>query len=316
MSIIVTGSLAFDHILQFPGYFEEHINPEQLNNINISFLVDNMKKMKGGCASNIAYSLALLGNTPTIMATAGKDFEDFERWLNKRGVDTSLIKKIEDKYTASCFIITDQNNNQITGFYGGAMADAGLLSFKDIDYKNIQIAIISPNAPNAMIQYCKECRELGIPFIFDPGQQIPRTSPEDLLECITGSIYTIMNDYELSLVIKKTKKTQEELLKLTKTIIKTLGADGCVFITKDGETKVSPAKPLKVLDPTGAGDAFRAGLITGYLKNLSIEQTAKIANTIAVYVVEQDAPAEHNFTHEEFAKRYEENYKEKLPNIF
>ena len=169
MSIIVTGSLAFDHILQFPGYFEEHINPEQLNNINISFLVDNMKKMKGGCASNIAYSLALLGNKPTIMATAGKDFEDFERWLNKRGVDTSLVKKIDEKYTASCFIITDQNNNQITGFYGGAMADAGLLSFKDIDYKNVQIAIISPNAPNAMIQYCKECKELGIPFIYDPG---------------------------------------------------------------------------------------------------------------------------------------------------
>ncbi len=316
MSIIVTGSLAFDHILKFPGKFEDHILPDQLNNLNISFLVDNMKKMRGGCASNIAYSLALLGQKSQIMATAGKDFEEFNQWLIKKGVDTSLIKIIPDQYTASCFITTDQNNNQITGFYTGAMSKAGLLSFKDIDYKNVQIAIISPNEPQAMVKYAKECRELKIPFIFDPGHQIPRLTGEDLIDCITGSAFTIINDYELNMIVNRTNKKIEELIKLTDCIIKTKGKDGCLIITKNEQIKVKSAKPRRICDPTGSGDAFRAGLIVSILKGLDIISAAKISNVTAVYVVEQEAPAEHCFTHEEFKARYEENYEESMPNIF
>lgn len=316
MSIIITGSLAFDHILQFPGVFEEHILPEHLSKLNVSFLVEDMKKMRGGCASNISYSIALLGQKPSIMATAGRDFGEFDEWLRKRGVDTSLIKIIEDEYTANCFITTDRNSNQITGFYSGAMSKGSLVSFKDIDYKDIQIAIISPNAPDAMIKYCKECRELGIPFIYDPGQQLPRLTKEDMLSSIEGSLFTIVNDYELSVILHRTGKTIEELLDLTKTIVKTMGAEGCSIITKEGEVTVKSAKPLRAADPTGAGDAFRSGFITGYVKGLDYEHMAKIANITAVYVVEQDAPATHEFTPEEFKARYKETYDEECPEIF
>lgn len=310
MSVIVTGSIAYDHILKFPGQFEEHIVPENIANLSISFLVEDMKKMRGGCASNIAYSLAMLGVTPTIMATVGKDFEDFNNWLKSRGVDTSLIEVIKDDYTACCFITTDEKHNQITGFYAGAMSKADSLSFKNLDYKNIEIAIISPNDPKAMIKYCKECRELNIPFIFDPGHNIPRLNGEELLECMTGSLYTVINDYELSMIIKRTGKSKEELLKLTKTIISTKGASGSEIMTENSSVIIPSAKPLRASDPTGAGDAYRSGLIAGHIKGLSPEDIGKLSSTVAVYVVEQDAPAQHNFTIPELKARYKENYGE------
>ena len=312
MSVIVTGSIAYDHILKFPGHFEEHIIAENIANLSISFLVEDMKKMRGGCASNIAYSLAMLGVTPTVMATVGQDFEDFNTWLKTRGVDTSLISVIKDDYTASCFITTDKKHNQITGFYAGAMSKAEMLSFKDINYKDIEIAIISPNDPRAMVKYCKECRELNIPFIFDPGHNIPRLNGEELLDCMIGSVYTIINDYELSMIIKRTEKTKEELLKLANTIIATKGADGSEIMTKDSSIIVPSAKPLRVSDPTGSGDAYRAGLIAGHIKGFPMENTGKLASTVAVYVVEQDAPAQHNFTISELKTRYKENYGEEL----
>lgn len=316
MSIIITGSLAFDNILHFPGKFEDHILPDQLHNLNISFLVEDMKKMRGGCASNIAYSLALLGQRPSIMATAGKDFGEFREWLEGRGIDTSLIRIIEDQYTANCFITTDQNNNQITGFYSGAMSMAGLLSFRDIDYKSVEMAIISPNEPKAMVKYCLECRELGVPFIFDPGHNIPRITPEETLDCITGSVYTVVNDYELNMIAHKTGKSEDELTALTGAIIKTMGGDGCMVLKKDGRMHVKGAKARRICDPTGSGDAFRSGLITAHLKGLDMERIVRVANVTAVHVVEQDAPASHEFTSEEFAERYRETYGEELPDIF
>ena len=308
MSVIITGSLAYDHILKFPGQFEEHIVPENIANLSISFLVEDMKKMRGGCASNIAYSLAMLGVKPTIMATAGEDFEEFDKWLKTRNVDTSLINIIKGEYTACCFITTDEKHNQITGFYTGAMAKAGKLSFKDIDYKDIEIAIISPNDPIAMKKYCKECRELDIPFIFDPGHNIPRLTGEELLDCMTGALYTIMNDYELSMVIKRTGKDKEALLKLSKTIIATKGAKGSEITTQTETIHIPPAKSLKESDPTGAGDAYRSALIAGHIRGFKIEEIGKLASVVSVYVVEQDAPAQHNFTIPELKIRYEDNY--------
>ncbi len=318
MSIIITGSLAYDHILQFPGHFEEHILPENLTNLSISFLVDNMKKMRGGCASNIAYSLSMLGKKPTIMATAGEDFCDFDVWLKSRGVDTSLIDIVEGDFTACCFITTDRKNNQITGFYAGAMAKAHRLSFKNlkfknVDYKGIEMAIISPNDPEAMKKYCNECRELGIPFIFDPGHNIPRLSGEELLECMKGSVYTVINNYELTMIMKRTGKNEQELLELTETIIATSGAQGSIIKTKGKTIEIKSAKPTRISDPTGSGDAYRAGLIAGHLEGLPIDEIGKLASVVAVYVVEQDAPAQHNFTLEQLKQRYLENYGGNFP---
>lgn len=317
MSIIVTGSLAYDNILQFPGRFEEHILPEQLSNLNISFLVDDMTRVRGGCASNIAYSLGLLKKKPVVMATAGKDFDEFDQWLRRSGVDTSLIKIIETDFTASCFITTDENNNQITGFYAGAMGKAGRLSFYDMaDVKDVEIAIISPNAPDAMVKYCRECRELGIPFIFDPGHQIPRLTPQELIDCITGSLFTVQNNYELNMILHRTGRTLDDLLGLTSAVIVTKGKEGSRIHVKDMDViKIEAARPLRIGDPTGSGDAYRAGLIAGYLAGLDLETIGKLSSQIAVYVVEEKGPAEHFFTERQLAERYRESYGEELPSL-
>src|SRR6478736_7471731 len=193
MKLIVTGSIAFDYLMQFPGKFTEHILPEHLQRVSLSFLVDTMDKRRGGCAPNIAYTLALLGERPYLMGTAGQDFDDYRRWLDAAGVDTSLVGIVADKFTASFFCSTDQANNQIASFYTGAMAHASELSFRTAGA--IDLVIISPNDPAAMVQYAAECRTLGIKFIFDPGQQCARMSGEELRDGVEGAAVVICNDY-------------------------------------------------------------------------------------------------------------------------
>lgn len=312
LSIIITGSLAYDHIMHFPGHFSDHILPEKIAMLNISFLVDTMQKLRGGCAANIAYSLALLGEKPVIMGTVGTDFDDYRRWMEQNGIDPSLIKVIPNLYTASCFITTDLKNNQITGFYSGAMGEAHTLSFHDVKEK-VSITTVSPNDPLAMVKYCRECRELSIPFIFDPGHQIPRLSPEDILDGFKGSCFAIMNDYELEMVIARTGKTEEELLAMTETLIVTKGAQGSVIKTGKRAIEIPVVKTDKVADPTGAGDAYRSAVIKGYLNRLDLETTGKLASLVATYVVEKHGTTEHHFTMEELRERYSRTYGESLP---
>jgi len=312
LSIIITGSLAYDHIMHFPGHFCDHILPEKISMLNISFLVDTMQKLRGGCAANIAYSLALLGENPVIMGTVGTDFDEYQRWMTENGIDPSLIKVIPDLYTASCFITTDLKNNQITGFYSGAMGKAHTLSFHDIKDQKVSITIISPNDPPAMVKYCRECRELSIPFIFDPGHQIPRLSPEEIMDGIKGSCFTIMNDYELEMVIARTGKTEEELLAMTETLIVTKGAQGSIIKKGSRVIEIPAVKTDKVADPTGAGDAYRSGIIKGYMKKLDLETTGKLASLVATYVVEMHGTTEHHFTMEELKERYHRAYNERL----
>ena len=200
--LVVTGSIAFDYLMSFPGKFTEHFLPEHMNRISLSFLVDTMDKRRGGCAPNIAYTLALLGERPRLMGTAGQDFDDYRRWLEAAGVDTSLVKQVPDKFTASFFCSTDVDSNQIASFYTGAMANAAELSFREAG--GCTMAIISPNDPAAMVQYAEECRALGIPFIFDPGQQCARMSGEELAAGISGAFMVICNDYEFELLRQKT----------------------------------------------------------------------------------------------------------------
>src|SRR6478735_4042366 len=209
MSIVVTGSIAFDYLMSFPGKFTEHFLPEHMSRISLSFLVDSMDKRRGGCAPNIAYTLALLGERPHLMATAGQDFGDYRRWLDAAGVDTTLVREISDKFTASFFCSTDQANNQIASFYTGAMAHAAELSFRTAGQTDL--VIISPNDPAAMTQYAAECRTLGIPYIFDPGQQCARMNGDELTEGIVGAHIVICNDYELELIRQKTEMGEQEI---------------------------------------------------------------------------------------------------------
>ncbi len=304
MSIIITGSVAYDYLMTFPGRFRECILPDQIHQISLSFLVDAMRKQRGGCAPNVAYSLALLGERPTVMATVGQDFSDYRTWLDRAGVDTSAVVEIEDEFTSSFFVNTDLENNQIASFYTGAMAKADLLSFHNLDHQAIQLAIISPNAPPAMHKYACECQELGIPYIYDPSQQIVRLSGDELLNGMRSAKMLIVNEYEFGLIKSKTGLSDEQVLSLPETTIITRGEQGSMIHT-DGDVLFVPvAPPVQVKEPTGAGDAYRAGIMKGMLRGYPWPTTGRIAALAATYVLEQDGTQNHTYSPEEFAARY------------
>src|SRR5215217_142526 len=254
MNIVVTGSIAYDYLMSFPGRFTEHILPEHMHRMSLSFLVDSMDKRRGGCAPNIAYTLALLGEKPLLMATAGEDFGEYRHWLDAAGVDTSLVKQVSGKFTASFFCSTDQHNNQIASFYTGAMADAGELSFRNV--ADCGLAIVAPNDPGAMVQYAEECRTLGISYIFDPGQQVARMSGDELKDGTIGASIVIVNDYEYEILKQKTGLEEAEILRHTDALIVTRGEHGSTIITKDERVNVVAVTPTRIVDPTGVGDAF------------------------------------------------------------
>ena len=306
MSIVVTGSIAFDYLMSFPGKFTEHFLPEHMSRVSLSFLVDSMDKRRGGCAPNIAYTLALLGEKPQLMATAGEDFGEYRAWLEAAGVDTSLAKQIDGKFCASFFCSTDVDNNQIASFYTGAMADAGQLSFWTA--RDCGLAIISPNDPGAMVQYAEECRTLNIPFIFDPGQQCARMAGEELRDGVTGATMVIVNDYELELLRQKTGLDESDLLKLAKTLIVTRGENGSSVLTRDGRVDVSAVTPDRIVDPTGVGDAFRGGLMKGMALRLPYEICARMGSVAATYALEHLGGQSHAYSWEEFKRRYEAHF--------
>jgi adenosine kinase len=304
MSIIVTGSVAFDYLMSFPGRFSEHIIPEQIHHISLSILVDTMRKQRGGCAPNIAYTLALLGERPTVMATVGQDFSEYRDWLDAAGVDTSGIVTIASDFTSSCFINTDRDNNQIVSFYMGAMGNADQLSFHDLDHQDIEVAVISPNAPKAMTKYARECQELGVPYIYDPSQQIVWLNGDELLEGIRGAKVLIGNEYEFGMIKKKTAFSEADLLSLPEVAIVTRGADGSLIYADGQELRVPSVAPELLSEPTGVGDAYRAGLIKGMVHQLPWDVSGRIGSLAAAYVLEQYGPQEHYFTPEAFVERY------------
>lgn len=304
MSIIVTGSVAFDYLMSFPGRFSEHILPEQLHQVSLSFLVDSMRKQRGGCAPNIAYTLALLGEHPTVMATVGQDFAEYRTWLEKVGVDTSAIIEVDDEFTASFFVNTDQDNNQIASFYIGAMAQADTLSFHDLDYKAIELAIISPNAPAAMVKYARECVELGVPYIYDPSQQIIRLNGKELLEGTRGARALIVNEYEFGMIKNKTGLSEGELLTLPPITIITQGEEGSTIYVGEQVLSIPVVPPRVLAEPTGVGDAYRGGIIKGMLRDYCWETTGRIASLAATYVLEHHGTQNHHYTPEDFVRRY------------
>ncbi|MEX2660823.1 MAG: carbohydrate kinase family protein [Vicinamibacterales bacterium] len=306
MSIIVTGSIAYDYLMSFPGKFTEHFLPEHMNRVSLSFLVDTMDKRRGGCAPNIAYTLALLGQRPRLMGTAGQDFGEYRQWLEAAGIDTSLVHLVEGKFTASFFCSTDTESNQIASFYTGAMAHAAELSFRTAP--EARLAIISPNDPAAMVQYAEECRTLDIPFIWDPGQQCARMSGEELAAGLAGAAIVICNDYEFELIRQKTGLDEAGVLSRAGALVVTRGEHGCTILHGDSAIDVPAVTPHRIVDPTGVGDAFRGGFLKGMAEKAPYEVCARLGSVAATYALEHLGGQSHAYSWQEFKVRYEEHF--------
>jgi adenosine kinase len=308
MSIILTGSVAYDYLMTFPGHFRDHILVEKLDNISLSFLVESMVRLRGGNAPNIAYTLALLGKRPRLFATVGEDFEEYRLWLESRGVDTQWAIVVPGVYTASFFANTDRSNAQISSFYPGAMAYAAQLSLKDLDGERPELVVISPNDPEAMKRYVDECHALGLPYLYDPSQQIVRLSAEDLRKGIEGALALFVNDYEFALIQKATSLSAEQILEQVRFMVVTRGEQGAVVYAGGQEFHIPVVLPHRIIDPTGVGDAFRGGFLFGYSLGLDWETCGRAGALAATYCLEQQGPQGHAYTLEEFIQRFRDAY--------
>ncbi|MCO5169258.1 MAG: carbohydrate kinase family protein [Planctomycetes bacterium] len=312
--IAVTGSVAFDHIMNFPGRFKDHILPDKLHILNVSFLVQGLQRLRGGCAANVAYALALHGLRPRLVAAVGSDFAEYGRWLEERGVDLAGAAVHGDLLTASCFITTDLDNNQITGFYPGAMARAIDARLEVLPGGRPTLAIVSPNDPAAMKAYPDECRRLGVPFLYDPGQQVIALDGAALDDGLTGAKGLVVNDYELAIVQEKTGRSLEHLLERCEAVIVTLGEHGSRVHLRGGEVVEVPVAPVtSVVDPTGAGDAYRGGLIKGLVSGADWETCGRLGALTATYCVESKGTSSYGFDRATFAARYEAAFGRSLP---
>ena len=302
MDIITSGSLAYDRIMDFPGYFSDHILPEKIHVLNVSFTVTGIIEKFGGTAGNIAYALSLLGEKPIILATIGRDYHRYFEWLMKNNIAYDNITIIEEELTAGAYITTDRADNQITGFNPGAMKYPSSFNFDKINPKE-SIAIIAAGNLEDMMNYSITCKAKSIDYIFDPGQSLPMWDSQDLIQCIEGSKIMVSNDYELELIISKTGLDKKKLLQRTNTIITTLGELGSHVCTPDCEINIPAIKPKEVVDPTGAGDAYRAGLIKGLIQCKNIEQSAKMGSACASFAIECHGTQEYYFSLTEFEDR-------------
>jgi adenosine kinase len=302
MNIIVSGSLAYDRIMDFPGSFSDHILPEKIHVLNVCFQVNGMQEKFGGTAGNIAYALTLLGEKPGIAATMGRDYHRYFEWLAKNGISAENVKIIEDEFTASAYITTDQSNNQITGFNPGAMKYSSSLDFDRLNPKET-LVIVSPGNLEDMVNYPRACKARGIDYIFDPGQSLPMLDAKNLIQAIEGCRILISNDYELDLIMSKTGLNREALLRRTSILIVTMGELGSQIFTLDGEISISAVKPMRVEDPTGAGDSYRGGFISGFVRGKDVEQCARMGSVCASFAVECYGTQEYRFSPEEFNER-------------
>jgi len=311
MKILVSGSLAFDKIMNFPGKFSDHILPEKIHQINLSFAVQDLKENFGGTAGNIAFNLALLSENSIVLAAAGNDFSSYAEWLKNNNVNVDLVNVIADEKTTCAFITTDSVDNQITAFYMGAMKYTGKTPDKNL--LSDAWAIVAPGNVEDMVALPKLYKEHGVPYIFDPGQQLPVMSADNLRDGIIGANVLISNDYELSLIMDKIGWNEAKILENVEILVTTLGEKGALIKTKSEIYSIPPAHPENTCDPTGAGDAFRAGFIKGLINGWPVEIAGKFASVVAVYTVEKYGTQTHKFNFEEVDKRYKNNFNELLP---
>ena len=310
MDILLTGSVAYDYLMTFPGLFKEQILPERLEKISLSFLVDSMSRQRGGVAPNIAYSLALLGEHPRVMATVGEDFGDYRRWLESKGVDTTLMEVVPNVFTASFFATTDQSNAQLASFYPGAMGFAAQQSLTGVKPRP-DLVIVSPNAPQAMTKFAAECRELSIPYLYDPSQQILRLEGSELARDMECARFLFVNDYEFGLISKKTGLDLKHMLHHVDVVVVTRGKDGANVYVGDEDHFIPTVPERQIVDPTGVGDAFRGGFLAGYAHGWDWLLCGQVGSLAAVYCLEQKGPQNYSYTRAEFVKRFREHFDDK-----
>ena len=306
MASVICGSIAYDTIMTFDGHFREHILPDKIHILNVSFLVPTMRREFGGCAGNIAYTLKLLGGEPIIMGTVGQDAGPYLDYLKKLGISTTHVKEIPDTFTAQAMITTDRDNNQITAFHPGAMNFSHQNHVGDA--KGVKLGIVAPDGRDGMIQHAREFHAAGIPFIFDPGQGLPMFNGEDLMNFINIASYVTVNDYEAQLLQERTGKTLAQIAGQVKALIVTLGAKGSEIYAGGKKFDIPCVKPAAVLDPTGCGDAFRAGLLYGITHGLDWAVTGRLASLIGSLKIAQRGPQNHSFTRDSIAALYRENF--------
>ncbi len=309
MNLYISGSLAYDRIMDFPGRFSDHILPDKIHILNVCFTVNGMVEKFGGTAGNVAYSLGLLGERPKVLAAIGKDYGTYFEWLRQNGLPLDGIRVVEEEFTAGAYITTDRADNQITGFNPGAMKYQTEYEFSDEDTGG-SICLIAPGNLRDMIEYAAACRNRGIKYICDPGQSLTQWDGKALKDWIEGSTLLVSNDYELELIIKMTGLDKKELLGLTGTIITTTGEKGSLVSSGCLDEGIGVAKATDVVDPTGAGDAYRAGLLKGLATGKDMLTSAKMGAVAASYAVEKYGTQEHRFSLDDFMKRYRENFGE------
>jgi adenosine kinase len=307
MKLFISGSLAYDRIMDFPGRFSEHLLPDKLHILNVCFLVDGLKEKFGGTAGNIAYSLALLGEKPIILAAAGSDFGRYREWLEKHQLSLEGIFQVDDLPTAGAYITTDKADNQITAFNPGAMTRQAPYRFDGLDPAQ-SLAVVSPGNLDDMREFPRRYRELKIDYILDPGQNIPAFDGPEMTEMITGAKILVANDYEMEMIRQNTRMSNDDILDRCQAIITTLGEKGCAVITGEGTVEISAVPVKHVLDPTGAGDAFRSGLVKGLVMGKPLAEAAKVGSTAASFAVERLGTQEHRYTEAEFWARHDAHF--------
>jgi adenosine kinase len=303
---LICGSMAYDTIMVFRDRFRAHILPDQLHILNVSFLVPEMRREFGGCAGNIAYNLRLLGDDPRPMAAVGHDFAPYAEWLAKNGVVTEYLKVLDDEFTAQAFITTDLDDNQITAFHPGAMQQAHLNRIADA--KDIGIGIVAPDGRTAMIEHARDFAAAGIPFIFDPGQGLPMFNGDELRGFVEQASWVIVNSYEWSVLSQRTGYTEAEVARKVEALIVTQGGEGSEIHTASGRIDIPPVRAKQVIDPTGCGDAYRAGLIHGLVRGCDWALSGRIGSLIGAIKIESRGPQNHRFTWQEFAGRFRDEF--------
>lgn len=306
MSILVCGSIAFDNIMVFEDRFKNHILPDKLHILNIAFLVPKMQLQYGGCAANIAYSLSLLGCEAYAMATVGKDFSDYAKWMDRKELSREYVHEVKDDYTPRAFIITDLDDNQITAFHPGAMNQSHINTVPTDG--SISLGILSPDGREGMLQHAKQFNDAGIPFVFDPGQGIPMFTKEELNYFIDKADWLACNDYEAQMICKRSGKTLEQIVASVRACIVTKGNDGSTIYVADKVYKIPVVQATSIKDPTGCGDAYRAGLLYGLSRSLDWETTGRIASLLSTYKIECSGGQNHYFSKDEFTTRYTDSF--------
>jgi adenosine kinase len=302
MSALICGSIAFDSVMVFQGRFRDHILPDRIHLLNVSFLVPSLKRNYGGCAGNIAYNLALLGGRGAPMATVGHDFAPYGEWLRERSVDLTHVRTVEHEFTAQAFITTDLDDNQITAFHPGAMSHSHLNLVPN--GAGITLGIVAPDGRDGMVQHAAQFAEAGIPLLFDPGQGLPMFGGQELLDFVGKSTWIAVNDYEGQMLAERTGLSLRDIARRVRALIVTRGAEGSV-IHADGREIVIPAvRPEAIVDPTGCGDAYRAGLIYGLQNGLDWETTGRIASLMGSIKIAHSGTQHHRFTRDEFDSRF------------